>query len=147
MVACLNGVQEAGSSNLLTQTTKSEQSIGLFASYGALAQLVARNVRIVEVRGSNPLCSTTVRPETQFFGRIFLYCPCRPVWRPKSRKRKTFEKLEGRNPSRVFNRTHRVRVGRDDFSGEKSVSRVKAGKGGTRRGAFISVRQFAKTFF
>ena len=26
---------------------------------GALAQLVARNVRIVEVRGSNPLCSTT----------------------------------------------------------------------------------------
>ena len=25
---------------------------------GALAQLVARNVRIVEVRGSNPLCST-----------------------------------------------------------------------------------------
>ena len=27
--------------------------------HGALAQLVARNVRIVEVRGSNPLCSTT----------------------------------------------------------------------------------------
>ncbi len=26
-------------------------------TYGALAQLVARNVRIVEVRGSNPLCS------------------------------------------------------------------------------------------
>ena len=26
---------------------------------GALAQLVARNVRNVEVRGSNPLCSTT----------------------------------------------------------------------------------------
>ena len=25
--------------------------------FGALAQLVARNVRIVEVRGSNPLCS------------------------------------------------------------------------------------------
>ncbi len=28
-------------------------------AYGALAQLVARNVRIVEVRGSNPLCSIT----------------------------------------------------------------------------------------
>ena len=28
------------------------------AKYGALAQLVARNVRIVEVRGSNPLGST-----------------------------------------------------------------------------------------
>ena len=27
-------------------------------AYGALAQLVARYVRIVEVRGSNPLCST-----------------------------------------------------------------------------------------
>ena len=27
---------------------------------GALAQLVARNVRNVEVRGSNPLCSTTI---------------------------------------------------------------------------------------
>ena len=28
------------------------------SEYGALAQLVARNVRNVEVRGSNPLCST-----------------------------------------------------------------------------------------
>ena len=27
--------------------------------YGALAQLVARDIRIVEVRGSTPLCSTT----------------------------------------------------------------------------------------
>ena len=26
--------------------------------YGALAQLGARNIRIVEVRGSTPLCST-----------------------------------------------------------------------------------------
>ena len=26
--------------------------------YGALAQLVARDIRIVEVRGSTPLCST-----------------------------------------------------------------------------------------
>ncbi len=29
---------------------------------GALAQLVARNVRNVEVRGSNPLCSTRKTP-------------------------------------------------------------------------------------
>ena len=27
--------------------------------YGALAQLVARYIRIVEVTGSNPVCSTT----------------------------------------------------------------------------------------
>ena len=31
------------------------------SEYGALAQLVARNVRNVEVRGSNPLCSTILR--------------------------------------------------------------------------------------
>ena len=30
--------------------------------YGALAQLVARYIRIVEVSGSNPLCSTTRNP-------------------------------------------------------------------------------------
>ena len=29
---------------------------------GALAQLVARYIRIVEVSGSNPLCSTTKKP-------------------------------------------------------------------------------------
>ena len=34
--------------------------------FGAIAQLVARYIRIVEVRGSNPLSSTTVRPKTQF---------------------------------------------------------------------------------
>ena len=28
-------------------------------TYGALAQLVARYIRIVEVTGSNPVCSTT----------------------------------------------------------------------------------------
>ena len=40
-------------------------------SHGALAQLVARNVRIVEVRGSNPLRSTTVRLKTNVFRRFF----------------------------------------------------------------------------
>ena len=30
-------------------------------AYGALAQLVARDIRIVEVSGSNPLCSTSKR--------------------------------------------------------------------------------------
>ena len=30
--------------------------------HGALAQLVARYIRIVEVSGSNPLCSTTKKP-------------------------------------------------------------------------------------
>ena len=40
------------------------------SKYGALAQLVARNVRNVEVRGSNPLCSTR-RPEN-FFSGLFL---------------------------------------------------------------------------
>ena len=75
MVACLNGVQEAGGSNPLTQTIFGaiaqlvEQAVCTLSPtvwwicfkstfFGALAQLVARNVRIVEVRGSNPLCST-----------------------------------------------------------------------------------------
>ena len=30
-------------------------------AHGALAQLVARDIRIVEVRGSTPLCSTNLR--------------------------------------------------------------------------------------
>ena len=34
---------------------------------GALAQLVARNVRNVEVRGSNPLCSTKNLRNLRFF--------------------------------------------------------------------------------
>ena len=34
---------------------------------GALAQLVARNVRIVEVRGSNPLCSTNYHSSEWYF--------------------------------------------------------------------------------
>ena len=32
--------------------------VGQLQLYGALAQLVARYIRIVEVSGSNPLCST-----------------------------------------------------------------------------------------
>ena len=44
---------------------------------GALAQLVARNVRIVEVRGSNPLCSTIGEPDEPpamlyFIGKAFV---------------------------------------------------------------------------
>jgi hypothetical protein len=35
-----------------------EPVITLWRQYGALAQLVARYIRIVEVSGSNPLCST-----------------------------------------------------------------------------------------
>ena len=38
---------------------------------GALAQLVARNVRIVEVRGSNPLCST--KKGTRINTRVFCF--------------------------------------------------------------------------
>ena len=37
------------------------------SEYGALAQLVARNVRNVEVRGSNPLCSTKNLRNLRFF--------------------------------------------------------------------------------
>ena len=41
------------------QTVNGESAQNLPRKFGALAQLVARNVRIVEVRGSNPLRSTT----------------------------------------------------------------------------------------
>ena len=41
---------------------------------GALAQLVARNVRNVEVRGSNPLCSTKKQPPI----RVVVFC-CRSM--------------------------------------------------------------------
>lgn len=40
------------------QTVNGESAQNLPRKFGALAQLVARNVRIVEVRGSNPLRST-----------------------------------------------------------------------------------------
>ena len=55
---------------------------------GALAQLVARNVRIVEVRGSNPLRSTTVRLKTNVFRRFFyVNDQNRARSDPKSRKK------------------------------------------------------------
>ena len=40
--------------------------------FGALAQLVARYIRIVEARGSNPLSSTTICLKTTVF-RLFLF--------------------------------------------------------------------------
>ena len=40
--------------------------------FGALAQLVARYIRIVEVTGSNPVCSTT---NPAFRCRIFCFIP------------------------------------------------------------------------
>ena len=56
--------------------------------FGALAQLVARNVRIVEVRGSNPLRSTTVRLKTNVFRRFFyVNDQNRARSDPKSRKK------------------------------------------------------------
>ena len=65
LVARLNGVQEAGSSTLPTQTTwehtKDVCSVFSFniCVCGALAQLGAHNTGSVGVRGSSPLCSTT----------------------------------------------------------------------------------------
>ena len=44
------------------QAVNGEFAQNLPRKFGALAQLVARNVRIVEVRGSNPLRSTTSLP-------------------------------------------------------------------------------------
>jgi hypothetical protein len=43
--------------NSSSQSKNSEEN-----HHGALAQLVARYIRIVEVSGSNPLCSTTQNP-------------------------------------------------------------------------------------
>ena len=47
------------------QGVNGESAQNLPRKFGALAQLVARNVRIVEVRGSNPLRSTTSLPVLQ----------------------------------------------------------------------------------
>ena len=59
--------------------------------FGALAQLVARYIRIVEVRSSNLLCSTTVRPKTQFSDGYFIPSTQKsPVQSPKSRKKRGF---------------------------------------------------------
>ena len=44
-------------------------------THGALAQLVARYIRIVEVSGSNPLCSTMAHrhePEMLILGEVFV---------------------------------------------------------------------------
>ena len=43
--------------------------------FGALAQLVARYIRIVEVSGSNPLCSTIRKTldSIRILGPFFLY--------------------------------------------------------------------------
>ena len=50
--------------------------------------LVARYIRIVEVRSSNLLCSTTVRPKTQFSdGYFMLSIQKSPVQGLKSRKK------------------------------------------------------------
>ena len=43
-------------------------------SFGALAQLVARYIRIVEVTGSNPVCSTTSSPSIGYnLGEVLFY--------------------------------------------------------------------------
>ena len=56
--------------------------------FGALAQLVARDIRIVEVRSSNLLCSTTVRPKIQLSdGHFVLLIQNLHIRGPKSRKR------------------------------------------------------------
>ena len=49
-----------------------QNSSGIF---GALAQLVARYIRIVEVSGSNPLCSTIRKTldSIRILGSFFLY--------------------------------------------------------------------------
>ena len=57
--------KEAG----LTQTELAQK---INTKFGALAQLVARYIRIVEVTGSNPVCSTT---NPAFRCRIFCFTP------------------------------------------------------------------------
>ena len=41
--------------------------------FGALAQLVARYIRIVEVTGSNPVCSTTFVRKLWFSDFFLIY--------------------------------------------------------------------------
>ena len=70
------------------QAVNGESAQNLPRKFGALAQLVARNVRIVEVRGSNPLRSTTVRLKTNVFRRFFyVNDQNRARSGPKSRKK------------------------------------------------------------
>ena len=47
--------------------------------YGALAQLVARDIRIVEVRGSTPLCSTQILADQRLQGFFMLILPKRTM--------------------------------------------------------------------
>ena len=57
------------------QAVNGESAQNLPRKFGALAQLVARNVRIVEVRGSNPLRSTITKPpRIGGFRFVFLGC-------------------------------------------------------------------------
>ena len=51
------------------QAVNGESAQNSSKKFGALAQLVARNVRIVEVRGSNPLRSTTLEKSELNSGR------------------------------------------------------------------------------
>ena len=56
-----------------------QNSSGIF---GALAQLVARYIRIVEVTGSNPVCSTITHryePEILIIGTAFVLTIKQPV--------------------------------------------------------------------
>ena len=54
------------------ESPRARQSPELTLRDGALAQLVARDIRIVEVSGSNPLCSTTESPVMKMT-RAFLF--------------------------------------------------------------------------
>ena len=51
--------------------------------YGALAQLVARDIRIVEVRGSTPLCSTKTKA---LFMSAFVFVRARGIYTPCRRQ-------------------------------------------------------------
>ena len=54
-------------------------------AYGALAQLVARYIRIVEVTGSNPVCSTTICLKTPVFRLFLVYFDYFFVQKPKNK--------------------------------------------------------------
>ena len=52
-----------------------ENLVGIVTKFGALAQMVARDIRIVEVRGSTPLCSTGRKALKSLDFRAFLFLP------------------------------------------------------------------------
>ena len=59
--------------------------------FGVLAQLEERYTGSVEVRSSSLLCSTTVRPKTQFSDGYFIpFIQNSPIQSPKSRKKEGF---------------------------------------------------------